>query len=475
MSNIISFNFEHFSDVPGYFIIVESNGSILLANKSSQTDLGITPGDSIEKIYSPESLLKIEHIRVTSLSDFRFYKTEGRILFANGKVFPASVTFIPLEDANTVLMNIVNVGIQKKNDLDLLRFKYIAENTINPIQITDLSGKMVYVNPAYTKISGFSKDELLGNNPNVFGSGKHSKQWWDNVWNSINSGKTWIGQVENQKKNGESFFAQLQITPIYDGDNNILGYFGIHRDLTDQRNLEKQLIHTQKMESIGTLAAGVAHEVGNPLASISALAQIIQRTTDDVFIKDKLELIKKQITRISKIIRDLVDFSRPSNYELKSTDIHQCIREAVEIVHVGKKAKDVVIKSLFPSDSLFLPLVSDQIQQVFVNMLINAIDSINEKREKEGTDYQGEIIIDSYRENENLIITIEDNAFGITKEHINKIFEPFFTTKAVGKGTGLGLWVSYGIVKSFQGDIKVESEPGRSTKFYILLPLNPIY
>ncbi|HRI47958.1 MAG TPA: PAS domain S-box protein, partial [Ignavibacteriaceae bacterium] len=352
---------------------------------------------------------------------------------------------------------------------------YVAENTVNPLQITDLQGKMVYVNPAFEKASGFSKEELLGKYPNIFSSGKHSPRYWDKMWESIQSGKVWVGEVENKKRDGEPFYTQLLISPILDYDKKVIGYFGIHRDLTEKKNLEKQLIHTQKMESIGTLAAGVAHEVGNPLTSISALVQIVQRQTDDEFIKEKLELVKKQVTRISKIIRDLVDFSRPSNYELQLTDINENIREAIEIVKVGKKAKN--IEFLFDPDTslALLPLVSDQVQQVFVNILINAVDAIFEKQQKSGEMYRGEICVSSRKNQEFLFLNFKDNGLGIKEEHTSKIFEPFFTTKKEGKGTGLGLWVSYGIIKSFHGDINIESNNNEGTIFKIMLPLNPIY
>ena len=113
------------------------------------------------------------------------------------------------------------------------------------------------------------------------------------MWDVITLGKIWTSEIENKKKNGEPFFTQLLISPIIDNEGAIIGYFGIHRDISEKKNLDKQLVHTQKMESIGTLAAGVAHEVGNPLASISALVQVAQRSTDDEFIIDRLELVKK--------------------------------------------------------------------------------------------------------------------------------------------------------------------------------------
>jgi len=224
------------------------------------------------------------------------------------------------------------------------------------------------------------------------------------------------------------------------------------------------------MESIGTLAAGVAHEVGNPLASISALVQVVQRSTNDEFVKEKLELVKNQVTRISKIIRDLVDFSRPSNYELQMTDINQNIQEAVEIIKVGAKAKSINFEMELNDSIPILPLVADQIQQVFVNILLNAVDIIIESPRGLEKDL---IRVCSEVDEDQIIIEFYDNGRGIADENLAKVFEPFYTTKKEGKGTGLGLWVSYGIIKSFQGDLKVSSKLGEGTTFKITLPIHP--
>lgn len=222
------------------------------------------------------------------------------------------------------------------------------------------------------------------------------------------------------------------------------------------------------MESIGTLAAGIAHEVGNPLASISALVQVVQRDTNDAFIKEKLGLVKSQVTRISKIIRDLVDFSRPSNYELHLTNINQSIKEAVEITKVGTKAKNIKFDINLSDDVPSLPLIPDQIHQVFLNILINAVDAITEAP----TNNKPNVIeVNSFVENGNVTITFKDTGSGILENNLNKVFEPFFTTKGQGKGTGLGLWISYGIVKSFQGDIHIKSTAGEKTTFTITLPI----
>jgi PAS domain S-box-containing protein len=364
------------------------------------------------------------------------------------------------------LVVVRNISEERDKDIELLRFYNVVERSIFPIQITDLKGNMIYVNQAFINTSGYKKEELIGKNPRVFGSGKGSKQFWQNMWNTINNGKIWVGEVEDKKKNGEPFFTQLMISPILDNEQNTIGYFSIHRDLSDKKLLEKQLVHSQKMESIGTLAAGIAHEVGNPLASISALVQVILRTTKDTLLAERLELIKHQVNRISKIIRDLVNFSRPSNYELKLTDINQTLQEAINITKVGKKAKNVAFKTNMNDKIPSIPLIPDQIEQVFLNILINAVDALNEKDE-DGK----EIEVETNIGDDFISIGISDNGTGIKEENISKIFEPFFTTKKEGRGTGLGLWVSYGIIKSFEGDIEINSVEGKGTTFLIKLPV----
>ncbi len=395
--------------------------------------------------------------------------------FIQNKPIDVNITFTyPVltsegESDEYVITIVRDITEEKKKEVELMRFHNVAEGTVNPVQITDLTGKMIYVNPAFVKVSGYPKEELLGKNPRIFGSGKHPKKFWAKVWETISSGKVWFGEVENRRKNGEPFYSQLLISPIIDKkDGKVTGYFGIHRDISEKRVLEKQLIHTQKMESIGTLAAGIAHEVGNPLASISALVQVVQRNTKEQFTNEKLAMVKSQVTRISKIIRDLVDFSRPSNYELKSTDINKTLKEAVEITRVGTKAKDIQFNLKLDNDVPDLPLIPDQIQQVFLNILINAVDAITEEKTNSKP---RKIDIESFTKDNYVVIRISDTGPGIEEENITKIFEPFFTTKEQGKGTGLGLWVSYGIIKSFQGDIKVKSKPGEGTVFHLTLPI----
>ncbi len=471
MQSIKELNISILDNLSEMYFFLDSSGEILQMNKSAKNLIDSSEHDSynffdIIELCDREKLMigLKESIEKNSIQNHntRFY--------INKNYLDVNISFSSASEVNKndemILAVARDITGEKAKELDLVRFFNVVEQSVNPIQITDLNGRMIYVNPALAKSSGYSKQELVGKNPKLFGSGKHSRKFWDRMWQTISSGKTWFGEIEDQKKNGDPFYTQLLISPIIDSEGTITGYFGIHRDLSEKRTLEKQLMQTQKMESIGTLAAGVAHEVGNPLASISALVQVAQRNTNDPFIIEKLGLVKSQITRISKIIRDLVDFSRPSNYELQLTNINNCIQEAVEITKVGTKAKDINFIVKLNSEVPHLPLVADQLEQVFVNILLNAVDAFGEFNQNK----EKQIITESSVDKDEVTITFSDTGPGIAEENLVKIFEPFFTTKAQGKGTGLGLWVSYGIIKSFQGDIKVNSTVGEGTTFIIKFP-----
>ena len=432
-------------------------------------------GKSLTDFLSPESVNPFT-VRTTMLGVGQSADLESRLAVC-GKEFDGSLRVhrTEIEGIEAFIVMIRDLTEERAKDLDLLRFSSVFHYTVNPVQITDASGRMLYVNPAFERASGYSQAELVGKDPKILNSGRQGRDFWQRVWQTILAGKTWTGEVENRRKNGKPLYTQLVISPIIDPNGKVVGFFGAHRDITDQKYLERQLIHAQKMESMGTLAAGIAHEVGNPLTSISSVVQVIQRTTDDAFIQDKLELIRSQVARISKIIRDLVDFSRRSSFEVQLTDINKCVRHALEIVKVGKKSKGILFQTPLSDRVPMLPIVPDQIEQVFINLLINAVDAICEKREQTPAAPgapKGTISIATSVRGEHLYIDVEDDGKGIAEEALTKIFEPFYTTKRVGEGTGLGLWVSYGIIKSFKGEIKVQSEAGVGTGFTIILPLD---
>jgi signal transduction histidine kinase len=230
----------------------------------------------------------------------------------------------------------------------------------------------------------------------------------------------------------------------------------------DLQEAQAQISHQEKMASLGLMAAGIAHEIGNPLTSISSMAQLIKRKDTDQNVTDYVNNILKNIDRISRIVRELVDFSRPSAYESAPTNINEIINSAVGIIKYDRRSKNITFSLNLDSDLPKLVVVKDHLFQVFLNILINAVDA------SEG--YGNLIKVDSYWKNNTIQVDIIDEGCGIPKDKLNRIFEPFYTTKEVGKGTGLGLTVSYGFIKQLKGEIKVKSEAEKGSTFSIIIP-----
>jgi PAS domain S-box-containing protein len=450
--------------LPEMVLILDDENRILDANKTAADELGVVVRPAHPK-YLFDILPEEERTIVRNFLPFTDQlNLETKFLKRGGSIIDVTGNVRVLHSGQTkywVLM-MRDVTEEKRKELDLLRFSNVIHNTINPIQISDAHGTMVYVNPAFEKVTGYSNTELIGKNPNILNSRKHSPEFWTGVWEHIISGKVWVGRIENRRKDGSPFFTELVISPIVDSRSKIVGYLGAHRDITEQIILEQQLVRSQRMESIGTLAAGIAHEVGNPLTAISSLVQVIQRTSTDEFAKEKLELINSQVNRITRIIRELVDFSRPSTRVVKPTNINRIVKEALNIVQYGKKVKDITFKLDLDEQLPEIAAVPDQIVQVFINILMNAVDSLDERR--------GTIMVHSRRNEHAVEVIVHDTGKGIESSALEKIFEPFYTTKTTGQGTGLGLWVSYGIVKSFGGDVFVESIPNKGSTFTVTFP-----
>jgi len=235
-------------------------------------------------------------------------------------------------------------------------------------------------------------------------------------------------------------------------------------DIEQLQKLNEQLIRTEKLAAMGTLAAGVAHEVNNPLASISSLIQIMQSNSDlDEKTGDNLRLISTQIQRISQVTRDMMDFARIRPAAKSSVNINEIIETGLRLASFDKAFQKLELKKYLDKDLPEIHADGDQMQQVFLNLLLNARDAMPEG---------GAILIKTFMKESEIIIEIEDSGGGIGDDDKKKIFDPFFTTKPAGKGTGLGLAVCYGIITAHNGKIEVFSNENGGTSFSVILPIS---
>lgn len=233
-------------------------------------------------------------------------------------------------------------------------------------------------------------------------------------------------------------------------------------DIEQLKKLNEQLIRTEKLAAMGTLSAGVAHEVNNPLASISSLIQMMQKQNLDKKTAENLKLISTQIQRITQVTRDMMDFARVRPAAKSLVDINEIIEKVLRLASFDKAFQKLEIEQNFGKNLPPIYADQDQLQQVFLNLLLNARDAMPDG---------GELFISTKENSKDLHIEIKDNGIGIKTEDIKKIFDPFFTTKATGKGTGLGLAVCYGIITAHGGKIEVSNHENGSL-FLISLPIN---
>lgn len=241
----------------------------------------------------------------------------------------------------------------------------------------------------------------------------------------------------------------------------------------DLKQAQNEIIRSEKLASVGRLTAGIAHEIGNPIGIILGYLELINKnkTTEDEK-RDFLSRIQSEITRVNEIIRQLLDFSRPSNGEPEETHIHELIKNTVDILTPQPVMGAIRIDYQLEAKNDEIIADPNQLQQVFLNIILNAADSLAEEEKREEKDLEKVLTILSLNVNGSMELRFEDNGAGISEEELAQIFDPFYTTKEPGEGTGLGLSVCYRIVEALGGTIKAESKKGQGTAIIITLPQN---
>lgn len=386
-----------------------------------------------------------------------------------------------------------------------------VEQSADSVVITDKKGNIEYVNSKFTDITGYSTQEAIGQNPRILKSGNTAIKDYKILWDTILSGNVWKGQFKNINKNKETFWEQATISPIKNDEGEITQFLAIKEDITKKILLENQRSLSQKMESIGQLAAGIAHEINTPMqyvgdnanfladaySSMSRVFNDFTRFLEDgeehsqneirEFYHDKmaemdlefifeevpgaLEQSKTGIERVTKIVKAMKDFAHPGSKEKAFFNLNKGLQNTVVISKNEWKYVATVDMKLDDNLGEILCL-QDELNQVFLNMIVNSAHSIGEKTQKSGSQELGKITIQTTKQNDIVIIEISDTGNGIKKENLDRIFDPFFTTKEVGKGTGQGLAIAHDIiVNKHQGKIEVDSTVGKGSTFTIQLPI----
>ncbi|RMG58539.1 MAG: PAS domain S-box protein, partial [Deltaproteobacteria bacterium] len=348
------------------------------------------------------------------------------------------------------------------------------------IIVTDPSGTIQFVNPAFEKVTGYSREEALGETPRILKSGVHDEEFYRNLWETITKGESWRGRFTNRRKNGETYLEDAVISPVTDEAGNITGFVAVKRDVTEQVQVEKRVEAAQRMEAIGRLAGTLAHDLNNYLGAALGFAELGRKKLGEgrpaEEVTANLDQIVSTIERSKDLLQKILAFSRKQPAEPKVIDVN---REIETISAMLKRLMGEKIRlDLFLKEGLWRTKIDPaQLEQVVTNLVINARDAMPEGGvitiETENVELDEQYVKTHpivEKTGRYVLLSVADTGRGIPEEIREKIFEPFFTTKPEGEGTGLGLSTVYGIVKQNGGYIWVYSEVGKGTTFKVYLP-----
>lgn len=369
-----------------------------------------------------------------------------------------------------------DVTEQKKTEEAMRSLVTAIEHAEEQIVVTGRDGRIQYCNPAFEKVTGYSRSEAIGQNPRILKSGEHSREFYAGLWAALNQGVVWRGHLINRKKNGARYEEDATISPIPDALGQIAGFVAIKRDVTQQLQLERQLLQSQKLESVGRLAGGVAHDFNNLLTVINGHAAFLAEGIDR---RDPLwssaEEILKAGERAAALTRQLLAFSRKEVIQLRALDLNTTMRDSEHMLQrlIGE---DIALVTQLDPGLGQVMADPEQMHQVMMNLVVNARDAMPDGGRLEIATANVEVAKDgaglpaAARLGRYVVVTVSDTGSGIDDQTREHIFEPFFTTKGPDKGTGLGLSTVYGIMQQSGGWIEVSSELGSGTSFRLYFP-----
>ncbi len=470
--------------------MVDGHGQIVAVNKREEHALGYTEseviGRSIFTVVLPVYGERLRTLLQELASGQRQVPTEEvAVRNAEGVELPVEMDLIGVgvDDRTLVMVQLRDITDRKRLERQLQSYREelelkvrertreieetkqylenLLENANDVIYTLDPDQQFTYVN-GKIEAWGYRKDDLIGRPYLSLLSKRHRGR---RLKSTLDIGAKQVYEVEVVTRSGEARLAMVSVSPLHGADGEILGVLGIARDMTETKKLEEQIRSSEKLASVGKLAAGVAHEINNPLGGIlNCLYNLGKGTLSPSRREEYLASMEDGLRRVQKIVRQLLDFSQQHQPEVSLTDMNQVIERVLVLTRHLFAPNRIVLETTLSRTLPNLLIDRHMIEQVLMNLILNAVQAM-----KDG----GVLSIQTAVEDEVCHVTIRDSGSGIPTSVLPKIFDPFFTTKNEGEGTGLGLSVSLGIVERHGGKILVESEVGKGTAFTLCLPVTP--
>ena len=465
-------------------ITADSTGRIVFWNRGAATIYGYTAEEVIGKSVNmllPQQKRQREAEKMDAVFHNRGLQesSEGFSVRKDGSEFPVEVTRALWSAGGSTFGTAIvrDITERKKTERDRLLLSSALEQAEENIMIMDPQGTIVYVNPAVIRQMNLPAEKLLGVKAFQPIDSLYDSQFFAGIYAQLLKGGSWKG-VLNYKIGGEkTAFIQQALSPVLDAEGKIINILSISRDVTHEQTLEEQLRQSQKMEAIGTLAGGIAHDFNNILAAILGYTELAMLVLPKEGIPaERLRHVISSCDRARSLVKQILTFSRRSPHDTSPVKISSIIKEAVKLLRASVPSTIEIQQDIRAADAVVMA-DSTQLHQLIVNLCTNAAQAMD--------DSGGILTIglhDYLRDTNDMAgcydlapgayvrLTVRDTGPGIAPEIKERIFEPFFTTKAVNKGTGMGLAVAHGIVKSYGGCIYADNETGAGATFHVLLP-----
>lgn len=343
------------------------------------------------------------------------------------------------------------------------------------VATTDQTGRITYVNDKFCQISKYGRDELLGQDHRIVNSGYHSKEFIRSIWTTIANGNVWRGELRNRAKDGSIYWVDTTIVPFVAADGKPFQYTAIRYDITERKTAQEQLLRAQRMESIGTLAGGIAHDMNNILSPVLMAADMLRDQAADEASARWISMIRENAERGAELIKQVLTFARGMAGERITVQLKHIVKDLAGVLK-ETFPKSIAIRLDVEPELRTISADPTQIHQILMNLCINARDAMPQGGTLTLTvenvqldETYARMHIDA-APGPYLLIMVSDTGTGMSKDVQDRIFDPFFTTKSVGKGTGLGLSTALTLVKSHGGFINVYTEENKGTQFSIYFP-----
>lgn len=400
----------------------------------------------------------------------------------DGSVLPAEVNIRFMSDSHGDIIGAVwscrDITERKRAEEEKMRLVTAIEQAEEIIFITDLSGCITYVNPAYERVTGYTRAEIVGQHTSIQAHHTQDKAQIHDMIAAVGRGEVWKGHVVKKRKDGAPYEVEVILSPIRNSSGEALCYVSVERDVTRELEMQQRLQQAQKMEAIGTFAGGIAHDFNNILSAIIGYAELARTAVGEaVPVQRYLREVLRAADRARNLVMQILMFSRQTDQEVRPVSVTLIATEVLKFLRASLPST-ISISTSFSAESDRVLADSTQIHQLLMNLCANAKDAMIatggvlhialENVTVHPDSASGELHL---HQGTYLKLTVSDTGCGMDQRILERLYDPFFTTKEQGQGTGLGLSVVHGIVKKCNGETSVRSEPGRGTAFAVYLPL----